>query len=88
MREGMLTKEKKEVTFIKIQPTIEMMKWTFGDIFPLFLKQIHSDLFFKKKGSSCCGSVVTDPTRMYENMGLIPGLAQWVKNPGLPRAAV
>ena len=43
--------------------------------------------FLKKKsvvGSSHCGSVVMNPTSMPEDMGLIPGLAQWHKDPVLP----
>ena len=35
----------------------------------------------KKKGearSSCCGSMVTNPTRIHEDSGLILRLAQWI----------
>ena len=34
--------------------------------------------------SSCCGTAVMNPTRIHEAAGLIPDLAQWVKNPALP----
>ena len=30
-------------------------------------------------GSSRCGSAVTNPTSNHKDVGLIPGLAQWVK---------
>ena len=33
--------------------------------------------------SSHCGAVEMNPTRNHEVVGLIPGLAQWVKDPGI-----
>ena len=29
--------------------------------------------------SSCCGSVVMNPTRIHEDVGSLPGLAQWLR---------
>ena len=46
--------------------------------------------FFKRVifGSSHCGSVVTNPTSIHEDAGLIPGSTQWVKDLVLLWAAV
>ena len=38
----------------------------------------------KQELSSHCGSVVTNPTSIHEDVCLIPGLSQWVEDPALP----
>ena len=34
--------------------------------------------------SSCCGSVIMNPTSIHEDTGLIPCPGQWVEDPALP----
>ena len=45
-----------------------------------FVPLVNNNLVY---GSSHCGSVVMNPTSIHEDGGLIPGLAQWVKDPAL-----
>lgn len=43
---------------------------------------IHSIIKLRKPGSSHRSSVVTNPATVYEDVGLILGLAEWVKESG------
>ena len=38
----------------------------------------------KKKWSFCRGAAESNPTGVHEDVGLTPGLAQWVWDPELP----
>ena len=51
-------------------------------------KDAKDDLKAQEKGSSHCGSAVTKPTSIHEEVGLTPGLTQWVKHLAFPWAVV
>ena len=33
---------------------------------------------------SCCGAVEMNPARIHEDVGLIPGISQWIRDLALP----
>ena len=47
-------------------------------------KTQHPFLILKISGSSRCGSVVANLTSIHQDVDLIPGLAQWVKDLVMP----
>ena len=60
----------------------EKLLFIFGQVYVI------NDLKKKKIRSSHHGSVETNPSSIHEDVGSIPGLSQWVKDPALPRAVV
>ena len=60
----------------------------------IITQEVHSEFYksnvpdpfyLKEKGrSSHCGSAAMNPTSINEDLGWIPGLAQWVKDLALP----
>ena len=57
-------------------------------IVPLNVVRLNKFIKLIKTGSSCGGSEVTNLTRIHEDLGLLPGLTQWVKYLVSPWAVV
>ena len=54
----------------------------------MFCKNVPTKVSVENEGSSHRGSAETNLTSIHEDVGLIPGLAQWVKDPVLLQAVV
>ena len=65
-----------------IQANCKLLKKLIGDEEERYIIKEHP---IKKRSywSSCCGTAETNSTRIHENEGLIPGLAQRAKDPAL-----
>jgi len=68
------------VSKINLHTVLRMLSASF---YQFFDRSPYTSILLKYFRSSCCGSVETNPTSIHEVMGMIPGPAQWVKEPAL-----
>ena len=70
--------------FISLDDDIKVKGLEDGLLFSFFPDGYKGKAGEKKKRCSHCSSVEMNPTSIHEDAGLIPVLAQWVKDPALP----
>ena len=70
---------------IKVHMALSPLGWGNGDSMP---SHICTHVKFPTEGAPAVAQLVKNPTSIYEELGSIPGLTQWVKDVALPQAAV
>ena len=50
------------------------------------VQKLKENSLFKIKKKANVAQWLTNPTSIHEDVSLVPGLSQWVKDPSLPRA--
>ena len=70
----LMDKQRKCFHEMETTPREDAVEMTTKDLF------IYLFMIFNFAQSSCCGAADRNPTSIHDDVGLIPGLAQWIKN--------